>query len=198
MIERPKALINFIEAARKAFGEHATDSRSRTSVAAIFDAIDSRQGDIVPQRFTLPVCHYLAGAAKGVREPQTVADLVDAFVALEPELSWRRRPTYDASTASDNFHDGHGNCTVLGPVGFERRNDVTVGVSLLAPDVRYPDHDHPPEETYLVASDGSFRQAEGNWFTPGVGGSFYNVPMIKHAMRSGKAPLLAFWALRMV
>ncbi|TWI26842.1 dimethlysulfoniopropionate lyase [Mesorhizobium tianshanense] len=35
---------------------------------------------------------------------------------------------------------------------------------------------------------------EGRWFAPG-GGSFYNPPGTRHAMRSNNAPLLAFWAL---
>ena len=84
---------------------------------------------------------------------------------------------------------------ILGPAGLEHRNDVWIGASLMAPFVRYPDHAHAPEETYLVLSEGDFRQGDGDWFTPGVGGSFYNSPWIKHAMRSGAAPLFAFWAL---
>lgn len=37
---------------------------------------------------------------------------------------------------------------------------------------------------------------EGGWFSPGIGGSFYNVPGIRHAMRSLDTPPFAFWALR--
>ena len=84
---------------------------------------------------------------------------------------------------------------IVGPGGLERRTDAWLGVSLLAPDVRYPDHRHPPEETYLVMSDGEFSQRGGPWFRPGIGGSFYNEPGITHAMRSFDDPLFAFWAL---
>lgn len=70
-----------------------------------------------------------------------------------------------------------------------------MGATLIAPNVRYPDHDHAPEETYLVLADGDFMQGDSGWFTPGVGRSFYNPPGIKHAMRSGEKPLFAFWAL---
>jgi hypothetical protein len=73
--------------------------------------------------------------------------------------------------------------------------DVWIGATLMAPNVRYPDHAHPPEESYLVLSEGEFQSGQGNWFSPGIGGSFYNSPGIKHAMRSGKKPLFAFWAL---
>ena len=45
-------------------------------------------------------------------------------------------------------------------------------------------------------SAGECRQADGPWFEPGVGGSFYNPPGIVQAMRSSSEPLFAFWALR--
>jgi hypothetical protein len=45
-----------------------------------------------------------------------------------------------------------------------------------------------------VLSEGEFRQRDGGWFAPDGGGSFYNVPFITHAIRSGARPPLAFWA----
>jgi hypothetical protein len=68
-------------------------------------------------------------------------------------------------------------------------------VSLLAPNVRYPDHSHSPEEVYLVLSPGRFRHGESGWFEPGVGATLYNEPNILHAMSSEDVPLLAFWYL---
>ena len=84
---------------------------------------------------------------------------------------------------------------IVGPDGYESRDDVWVGASLLAPDVRYPDHHHAPEEVYLVLSQGRFRQSEDEWFEPGIGGSFYNTPNLRHAMASGSTPLFAIWCL---
>ena len=114
-------------------------------------------------------------------------------MALEPELTWRRRA--GDGTASANFAEGHANAMIFGPSGIEERRDLWIGATLMAPRVRYPDHRHAPEETYLVMSEGEFRQADGDWFSPGVGGSFYNPPGILHAMRSLDTPFLAFWAL---
>jgi hypothetical protein len=65
----------------------------------------------------------------------------------------------------------------------------------MAANVHYPNHDQAPEEIYLVLSAGEFQQGEGGWFSPGIGGSFYNAPGIRHAMRSLNTPLFAFWAL---
>lgn len=197
MNQRPATLQNFIRAAHAAYDEFGLDPESRGSIARIFDAIESTPGEIRMGRTNLPVCSYLPKVMRADYEQKALRDLVDTFNLLEPDLSWRRRPAYDIATASDNFHCGHGNCVILGPGGFESRSDVGLGVTLLAPNVRYPDHDHPTEATYLVVSEGLFRQGDRTWFSPGVGGSFHNVPMIKHAMRSLDKPFLAFWALWM-
>lgn len=142
----------------------------------------------------LPVCAHL-DAALGVETGSAdLAALLEAFRAVEPDLEWARRAAWD-ETASANFPDGHANTMILGPAGLENRTDVWVGVSLLAPSVRYTDHAHAPEETYLVLSEGEFQHGDSGWFSPGIGGSFYNPPLIRHAMRSGEAPLFAFWAL---
>ena len=65
----------------------------------------------------------------------------------------------------------------------------------MAPGITYPDHRHPPEEVYIVLSNGQWRQGSGPWHAPGVGGIVYNPHDIVHAMRSGDSPLLAIWCL---
>lgn len=82
---------------------------------------------------------------------------------------------------------------LIGPHGLERRDDVTVGLTLMAPNVRYPDHRHPPEEFYLVLSSGEWRQDGGAWHEPGPGGVVYHSPGVVHSVRSGAAPLLTLW-----
>jgi hypothetical protein len=142
----------------------------------------------------LPVCSHLRAGLAVETVDVSLRALIETFRTIEPYLQWQRRGSFD-DTASKNFSDGHANAMVLGPNGLEHRNDIWIGASLLAPFVRYTDHSHAPEETYLVLSEGDFRQGDADWFTPGVGGSFYNPPWIKHAMRSGAKPLFAFWAL---
>jgi quercetin dioxygenase-like cupin family protein len=65
----------------------------------------------------------------------------------------------------------------------------------MAPHTRYPDHRHPPEEIYVVLSEGEWCQESGPWHEPGIGGLVYNPPNIVHAMRSAERPLLALWFL---
>ena len=183
----------FVDRALAALVAQAPAGAAQDSLARIAEA--SRQ--VAPARASSghrqPVCDHLGPVLDGLMSRPDLAPVAQAFRDLAPQLDWRPRTTND--TASANFLSSHANAVFLGPGGIEHRNDIWIGASLMAPHVRYPDHDHAPEETYLVLSDGEFWQAGGDWFTPGVGGSFYNVPGILHAMRSGDTPLLALWAL---
>lgn len=142
---------------------------------------------------TLPVCSHLAPAlvTAATGSPETAA-VAEAFSHLGPRLRWRRRPT---ANAGPEFADNHANTVFVGADGLEVRHDVRIGASLVAPNTRYPDHDHPPEEMYLALSAGIWRNGDTDWTEPGIGGLFHNTPGITHAMRSGDAPLLTIWCL---
>lgn len=173
-------------------------SPATTAGQRIFDRLETRNetsNAVEPVR--LPVCQYLGQAlATARRGPACLGVIADAFERIEPHLAWYRRVGSDALGAP--FHDGHGNALIVGPGGLEERTDVWVGASLMAPDVVYPDHQHPPEEVYVVLSSGEWRQDDGSWVEPGVGGIHYNPPGIVHAMRAGSAPLFAIWLLNAV
>lgn len=135
----------------------------------------------------LPVCGLLDAAYARMRP-----DLVAAFKALEPQLAWRVRVL---PNGSPDFADGHASARVLDPTGLEQRGGLVSGFSLVAPGVTYPEHDHPPEEIYLVLSGGEWWQEGGAWHGPGPGGIVHNPPGIRHAMRGTDVPLLAIWFL---
>jgi quercetin dioxygenase-like cupin family protein len=188
-------LQNFIAAAQPAFDQFVRDPNGRRTAAKVFQALEDVEiATPAAPAVRLPVCSSLPAALSIEVSHPCLRALLSGFAAVEHALRWRRRESFD-HTASENFPTGHANAMIAGPGGLEERSDVWVGVSLLAPTVRYPDHNHPPEEVYLVVSDGEFRQGSGEWFTPGVGGSLYNSPGITHAMRASNTPLLAFWLL---
>jgi len=142
----------------------------------------------------LPVCGHLATALDQARlQPEPIGPLAGAFAAIEPGLGWKTRAGAEAQ--GEQFLNGHANATIVGSEGLEIRPDVWIGVSLMAPHTRYPDHRHPPEEVYVVLSGGEWRQGSGEWHAPGIGGLVHNPPNIVHAMRSGEQPLLALWFL---
>ena len=195
MDKRPHALQVFLDDLRHELETIRVRKAARQCIERVFSALDQPRPVIASEAIRLPACAYLESALATARGgTPSLAAIVESFEALEPNLTWTRRVHVDAS-ASSNFIDGHANAMIVGPNGFEPRDNVWVGVSLLAPHVRYPDHHHAPEEVYLVLSRGKFRQDDSDWFEPGIGGSFYNRPNTKHAMASGDAPLFAIWCL---
>ncbi len=142
----------------------------------------------------LPACESLATAVSRVITTTTsdLRELGRAIGDLAPHLGWYRRT---GLATGPEFADGHANAIVVGPGGLVERNDVMIGFTVMAPDVLYADHHHPPEEVYLVLSPGSWRQTDGPWHEPGIGGIVYNPPDVVHSMRSGPDPLLAVWML---
>ena len=164
--------------------------------ARVFDLTRQDTGEPAPSidAGPLPVCRHLAPAlVTAATGTKATAAVSDAFSHLAPKLAWQRRPEGPNDPAG--FAENHANTTLVGVDGIERRSDIRIGASLLAPLTVYPDHSHPPEEMYLVLSEGDWRNADVGWRTPGIGGLVHNPPGIVHAMRSGDAPLFAVWCL---
>jgi len=184
----------FLDAARAALGTRGGEAQ------AVIDGVFARlaqpalHADVAPAR--LPAVAQLAPALAMARGAGAVmAGLADRFVALEPSLTWRR----SARTAGHGaaFDEGYASAIVVGADGLERRDDVRIGINLMAPGLQFPDHDHPPAEIYLVLSGGEWRQEQREWWAPGSGGIVHNPPNITHAMRTTATPLLAIWFLLM-
>ena len=187
--------MRFLDAARDVLSARVEEGTPSATVAArAFDALDHSVGTIAPGTLDAPPAYrHLPPALEHARTAPELVSLAEAFEALEPELRWRRRPGSEAG--GEVFHDGHANADIVGPVGLEQRSDVWFGASLVAPNVRYIDHRHPPEEVYIVMSDGEWYREDRGWHVPGAGGIVYNPPNIVHAMRAGPGPLLALWLL---
>ena len=139
-------------------------------------------------RFTRAVHDAAVQCPHAIAQNQPVQQML---AALQRPSS----PRAGASSVSDSFFNGHANSHLIGPNGLAEQAGFVVGVSLLAPTVRYPMHSHPPAEIYIVMSPGEwFREDEG-WYSPEMGRIIYHPPGITHAMRAGSAPLLAIWCL---
>ena len=163
------------EQARRELDGHPEDSGDRTS--------------------DLPAVAFLDDAVgRALKVSGPTADVAAAGRDVAPHLNWERRRSNDDDPAG--FLDGHANAILIGPRGLMRSDDVTLGVTLMAPHVQYPDHQHPPDEFYVVLSPGQWRQGGGPWHEPGPGGVVVHAPHVVHSMRSGDTPLLALWFLR--
>lgn len=140
-----------------------------------------------------PLREELEYVAKHIDElPADARRLANAFIELSDQLPWYQRSAPDFPA----FEYGHANAQFIGPKGILKREDVIVGVTIMRPGLKYPDHHHPPEEIYIVLSEGQWRQEDNPWKTPGLGGYVYNPHDILHAMKSAETPLFAIWCLK--
>ena len=164
--------------------------------ARVFGRLGARTGSIgTVAAERLPVCHHAIDAAQAELAacPAPLPELGSAFSAVESGLRWERRR--NAEAVGEPFVSGHANAMLVGPGGLEQRDDVWVGVTVMAPGIVYPDHSHPPEEVYIALSPGEWWNAQMPWTEPGAGGVIYNPRGILHAMRSHQRPMLALWFL---
>lgn len=193
-IPRDPGIADFLQALETAvMADAAPGSDTQRTAALIFDRCRDaagRTGAVTPA--WLPVCDFLPAALALDRTPERQG-VARAFGALAARLRWQ--PRTSSAGADARFLEGHANATLLGPGGIEERDDLRIGVSLMAPGVSYPHHDHPPEEVYLALTPGEWWNARMDWNDPGPHGLIYNPPGIRHAMRSGATPFLAVWLL---
>ena len=191
---RDDGLQRFLDASEAALlHASAPGSPAALAVARVFARCRASVGRANPaQPARLPVCDWVEPALdKADASPRQA--VADTLAALDDRLEWKRRKLADPADRA--FWDGHANAMILGPGGIEERDDLWIGVTVMAPGVTYVDHDHPPEEVYLSLCPGEWWNERMDWTDPGMDGVIYNPPGIRHAMRSGAGPFLALWFL---
>lgn len=187
---RPAEMTTFLAEAAIALRAAATGPAALAAERCI-TLWEGQEGTIAstPRR-RAPACEWLAPALAAARQGPR-ARLATAFTALADRLVW------SASTrrgGAADFALRNANAGLLGQ-GYERRGDLWIGATVMAPDTEYPLHSHPPEEVYLALSPGEWWNEGMDWTDPGLTGAIYNPPGIGHRMRSGAAPFLALWFL---
>ena len=184
----------------------ATEAALRAGIAAapvagpmidrIFDSLRSDVGNEVEDKgCRQPACgHFEAAISDAAAASPRVRELAAALADVEPRMSWYRRP--GSETEHTAFHAGHANAHIVGTQGLERRHDVWIGVSLMAPALSYPRHRHPPEEVYVTLTPGNWMRDDVDLEPSAPGDIIHNPPNVWHAMRSvPDRPLLAVWCL---
>jgi len=185
----------FLDATQEAFCASSASGAARRVGDRIFAATATAGEAARPSAGDQPACKFLGAALEAARaEGGPIAALADALAGISPQLAWSQRP--NGADDDAEFKNRHANAVVVGVNGLEQLNDIRIGISVLAPKTRYPDHRHPPEEIYTVLSPGEWKQGvDGPWRSPGIGGFVHNTPNIVHGMRSKDVPLLAVWCL---
>lgn len=192
---RSLTMQRFLDALKAAFDASLQSESARDAVDRVFQAAIRPATAGTPVSEVLDVTQLFPEAlAPLLPRKDALGDLARALADLAPDLVWTTRKVI-GPTASPGFEWAHANSYLMGPGALEDRPDLWIGLSLMAPGTRYPDHDHAPEEVYLVLSPGEFWHDDKAWIAPGVGGTVHNRPGIRHAMRAADAPFLAIWVL---
>jgi quercetin dioxygenase-like cupin family protein len=188
----------FLSLAKGYIDARSASSEQIAEVAARIFAICpmSTPASTGDQASQLPACQYLPSALDNARAHLGGVDqLASAFSAIAPTLPWQTRA--GAAEQGPAFLAGHANAILTSVPPAEATGGMQIGVSLMAPHTQYPKHQHPPDEIYVVLSEGEWFTEPAGWFTPGIGNLVYNPSGTIHAMRSGDRPLLALWFLAM-
>lgn len=183
---------DFLDRLREAIGARAKDGPVRRAYGRVISALPESAGMDATRSTRHPACAHLDDCYRNLEAADVpVRQLGAAFMSIAPALPWARSHRASAAPLAETY----AGALIVGPGGAVESDQLQIGVSLMAPGITFPDHQHPPEEVYIALSPGEWRQNADPWVEPGIGGLIYNPPNIVHAMRSGEAPFLAIWCL---
>lgn len=166
-----------------------TDALVRGFVSAMDWSMDRR----ALEPLSLPCMRHLADAAESA-PPQT-RPLTQLLADRSEELRWGQ--TYEASDFGPRFLDNYGWVEIFGTRGHFAIDTIAGGFLLLGPDTLYPDHHHLAEEIYIPLSGAAFwRMGSGDFIERAAGEIIHHPSNVSHAMRTGRAPLLALYLWR--
>lgn len=149
---------------------------------------------LVGEALAKPVCRFLEQAHKPSNGPMMAA-VSETSLPLARQATWRNK--YRRIPGRESLFDNFAYCDYVGPEGWIRTEDVTLGLTLLGPETNYPFHQHPARELYFLLSGRStwavdFRdhvvREPGTWIL--------HKEMQPHAIRSLETPMLAISAWR--
>jgi quercetin dioxygenase-like cupin family protein len=168
-------------------------SQGESAAAEISHRLELKINSNLSEKRTNPLREELDYIAEHIDKlPGKIRALANAVILISDQLPWYQRPAPEFPA----FEAGHANAEIIGPKGMLIRENVIVGLTVMRSGLIYPDHHHPPEEIYIVLSEGLWRQNNNPWKSPGLGGFVYNPPDILHAMKSTETPLFAIWCLK--
>ena len=151
--------------------------------------------------------HSIAPGSAGAQRPLPVLDWLDAtarqaparsepiarqVAALGGALAWRQ--TYSRDEIGDDFLQRYGWTELVGAKGLVRNPAVSAGLLLLGPDVHYPAHHHPALEHYVpLSGTAQWYDEDLGWRAVAPLRTIVHRPNVRHAIRTGEAPLLAYF-----
>ncbi|MEK1933648.1 MAG: dimethylsulfonioproprionate lyase family protein [Pararhizobium sp.] len=121
--------------------------------------------------------------------------LAHGLMDMLDDLEWYRG--HSGPYASVNFDRDHAHAVLVGRGGIEERSDLRIGLTVMAPYTRFPDHEQTNPRVVLVLSDGEFQSDASGWFREPIGSSIFYPSRRQFAMRCTARPLLTLWCQRL-
>ena len=187
--------------------QHVIDAMGNVVVSAASPLMAKFTGCKVIHKLQKPGAHMAATgdpSSKGTRPASFDAalrllakqgaqgrGLSDALADLRDVMAWHQGPA--GPYASVNFERDHAHAVLIGEHGLEQRNDVRIGLTILAPYTRFPDYIQPYPSVVLPLTEGEFTLEGGDWSRRRLGTALH-YPVGSHfAMRSTARPLMMLW-----
>lgn len=117
--------------------------------------------------------------------------LAEALGRACGELTWFRAPA--GPFASMNFEGSNSHAILIGPGGLEERTDARIGIAMLTPYMRMPDHKLDCPRAYLALTDFEFSTESTGWTRAETGTVCFAPAGELVAYRCTTAPLLTMW-----
>ncbi|MGO4317908.1 dimethylsulfonioproprionate lyase family protein [Agrobacterium sp. MCAB5] len=117
--------------------------------------------------------------------------LARGLLRLMDRIEWTRGG--GGPFASLDFGRSHLHALLVEPEATEHRTDLRVGLTLMAPYTRFPDHRQYHSKVFLPLTMGEFRFGDEHWLGAGQGDILFNGAGRLCAIRCTGRPLFILW-----
>ncbi|MGO4567968.1 dimethylsulfonioproprionate lyase family protein [Rhizobium sp. 2YAF20] len=117
--------------------------------------------------------------------------LVSPLLEMFHQLEWFAGD--EGPYCSINFRQHHIHALLVGPGGLEHRTDLRIGLTVLSPYTRFPDHRQFHSRVFLPLSLGEFLFGDGHWAAADPGDVLFNGAGQQCAMRCTATPMVVLW-----
>ena len=138
----------------------------------------------------MPVTFYVIAASCAFSVGGALMKAPDIY----PGLS---QGAVDIQLFGQSFLDNYTHMELIGPEGHFMSDEIAAGLVIYGPGLDYPDHWHMAEEIYIPLTHDGLWSADGAPLTARKAGTFiFHESNMRHAIRAGRAPLVALWVWR--
>lgn len=165
----------------------------------VLESLEEPHGALLPRSLrpgggqpptSFPVLTQLPQLAQGA--PHACHAAIEALQDAAPSLHWRQ--TYGRDNPNDDFLDNYAWVELIGKAGLYHDSSTSIGLLLLGAHTHYPEHFHPATELYIpLSGKAEWYDEDAGWRQVTPLTPILHRTMIRHAMRTGDEPLLAFF-----